>query len=333
LGCLKLSYYEQETERNAFTMYSINSKLTLKNTAENARSYLVFGALMPGRSFNAGSYRYGFNGQEKTNELVGSNNHYTAPFWEYNPRVVHRWQLDPRPNSSFSPYAIMQGNPIMFSDPMGDSVRSNQEGFNDINNALNLSLDNRSPFGFDQKNEVLTFDGNFDRKSFSGKQLELIDRFAASVTSKNHDATVVKVGTDDPIADLGGGTLRNIEATGFTQTTFFREEKTRFITSSTTNIYYSGNPVIKIDGEFQNAKSWYVGLTLLHEIGGHLYENITNLYLSRDFRNINVERFEKNVIREIFKHDGISPVGGDEVKHPRSEEFKDFKHRIDQLSK
>jgi len=40
MGCRKLTYYKQETERNEFRMYSVKKSLTLKNSAENAGSYL-----------------------------------------------------------------------------------------------------------------------------------------------------------------------------------------------------------------------------------------------------------------------------------------------------
>jgi hypothetical protein len=71
------------------------------------------------------SYPYGFNGQERVDEVSGSGAHTTAPFWEYDTRAVHRWNLDPRPVTSISPYAIMQGNPIWYSDPLGDTIRIN----------------------------------------------------------------------------------------------------------------------------------------------------------------------------------------------------------------
>jgi len=82
--------------------------------------------LTVGRSWSVGSeYRYGWNTQERTDEVSGSGNHYTALFWEYSPRVVQRWNLDPKPNPSFSPYAIMQGNPIWYTDHLGDTVAFN----------------------------------------------------------------------------------------------------------------------------------------------------------------------------------------------------------------
>jgi len=37
-----------------------------------------------------GGYRYGFNGQEKSDEIKGEGNSYTALFWEYDPRIGRR---------------------------------------------------------------------------------------------------------------------------------------------------------------------------------------------------------------------------------------------------
>src|SRR5690606_247926 len=71
----------------------------------------------------AEGYRYGFNTQERVDEIAGKGNHYTAEFWEYDPRAVLRWNTDPKPHPSWSPYSIIQGNPIMYSDPYGDTVK------------------------------------------------------------------------------------------------------------------------------------------------------------------------------------------------------------------
>ena len=77
---------------------------------------------MPGRSFTAGTgYRYGFNGQEKVNEINGEGNHNTALFWEYDTRFGRRWNLDPKLQVDISDYAAMGGNPILFSDFLGDT--------------------------------------------------------------------------------------------------------------------------------------------------------------------------------------------------------------------
>ena len=66
------------------------------------------------------SYLFGFNGQEKDNELYGEGNAYTAEFWEYDPRIGRRWNLDPVFNPIESPYATFHNGPIFYSDPNGD---------------------------------------------------------------------------------------------------------------------------------------------------------------------------------------------------------------------
>ncbi|MDQ3191693.1 MAG: hypothetical protein M3Q58_08875 [Bacteroidota bacterium] len=95
-------------------------------------NYSTFGAQMPGRSFNSTDYRYGFNGMEKTDEISGSGNHYTAEFWEYDPRTARRWNIDPVVKPWESSYATFLGNPILFIDPNGDDpstdVTKNEDG-------------------------------------------------------------------------------------------------------------------------------------------------------------------------------------------------------------
>lgn len=57
-----------------------------------------------------------------SNEIKGIGNSYTAEFWEYDPRLGRRWNLDPRPNVSISPYATLSNNPIWFNDIKGDTT-------------------------------------------------------------------------------------------------------------------------------------------------------------------------------------------------------------------
>lgn len=90
MGCLKLIYREEKPTLKV-----------LKNTFTS-------------------SYRYGFNGQEKTDEISGNGNHYTAEFWEYDPRTGRRWNLDPVVKPWESGYAVMGGNPIWNKDVNGD---------------------------------------------------------------------------------------------------------------------------------------------------------------------------------------------------------------------
>ncbi len=76
---------------------------------------------MPGRGYSAGTgYRYGFNNQESTPEIAPNTN--TAEYWQYDARVARRWNLDPRPNVSISPYNTFASNPIRYLDNLGDSI-------------------------------------------------------------------------------------------------------------------------------------------------------------------------------------------------------------------
>ncbi|MCC5915993.1 MAG: hypothetical protein JJU02_01565 [Cryomorphaceae bacterium] len=68
----------------------------------------------------AGLYRYGFSTQEKVDEVKDSGGHYTAEFWEYDPRLGRRWNLDPVVVAWESSYAVFRNNPIVLNDPDGD---------------------------------------------------------------------------------------------------------------------------------------------------------------------------------------------------------------------
>jgi hypothetical protein len=74
---------------------------------------------------NGKKYRYGFNGQEKDNEIAGEGNIYTAEFWQYDSRLGRRWNMDPRPNPSQSVYVCFGNNPIWLVDLYGDTISVN----------------------------------------------------------------------------------------------------------------------------------------------------------------------------------------------------------------
>ena len=73
-------------------------------------------------------YRFGFNTQEKDDEVYGKGNLNTALFWEYDTRLGRRWNLDPKPNAAISLYATFNNNPIWYADPLGDTTRLSFDG-------------------------------------------------------------------------------------------------------------------------------------------------------------------------------------------------------------
>jgi RHS repeat-associated protein len=74
-----------------------NSSLIDHYTADvvSASDYYPFGMLMPGRKFESGEYRYGFNGKENDDELKGEGNQQDYGFRIYDPRLGKFLSVDP----------------------------------------------------------------------------------------------------------------------------------------------------------------------------------------------------------------------------------------------
>ena len=105
----------------------------------SSQDYYPFGMLM--RSSNPNAYRFGMNGQEKSDELTGiTGSHYRAMFWEYNAITGRRWNLDPKPKAWESWYSTFGGNPILNSDLLGDfSPPVHSEMINNSSSTIKLS--------------------------------------------------------------------------------------------------------------------------------------------------------------------------------------------------
>ena len=117
MGCLKL-----DISKNYEPLLRVVGKnLTTKKGVVN---YYPGGSIMPGRSFAANSYRYGFNkGSEKDDEITGvTGSHFTTKFREGDTRLLRWWSVDPKADLQpwQSPYNYMDGNPITKNDPDGD---------------------------------------------------------------------------------------------------------------------------------------------------------------------------------------------------------------------
>lgn len=86
--------------------------------------YYPFGMPMPGRNGSLGSYRYGFNGHEKDDEVGGLGASYSAKFWQYDSRIGRRWNIDPIIKIHESPYLVNHGDPVNYFDPDGADGRT-----------------------------------------------------------------------------------------------------------------------------------------------------------------------------------------------------------------
>jgi RHS repeat-associated protein len=93
-----------------------------------AHNYYPFGFTMPGRTYENVKYRYGFQGMENEDNLLGENNSYTTEYRQYDPRVGRWLSVDPKAGlfSSHSPYNAMLNNPLVFTDVKGaDPINDN----------------------------------------------------------------------------------------------------------------------------------------------------------------------------------------------------------------
>ena len=90
----------------------------------SASDYYPFGLGMKGRNFSDSTYRYGFSGMEKDNEIKGSGNSYDFGARIYDPRIGRWWSVDFLSDSypNVAPYMYALNNPIFFIDADGDVV-------------------------------------------------------------------------------------------------------------------------------------------------------------------------------------------------------------------
>lgn len=90
----------------------------------SASDYYPFGMILPERTFNDSSLRYGFSGKEKLSEIKRKDNTYDFGARLYDPRLGRWLSIDPLQSkyASYSTYNFALNSPIMFSDPDGNVV-------------------------------------------------------------------------------------------------------------------------------------------------------------------------------------------------------------------
>ena len=88
----------------------------------SAQGYEAFGSLLPGRNYSSGSYRFGFNGQERDDEILGSSgSSYAFEFRLHDSRVGRFWSVDPVivDFPFYSPYQFAGNSPVLSMDIEG----------------------------------------------------------------------------------------------------------------------------------------------------------------------------------------------------------------------
>jgi RHS repeat-associated protein len=121
-----LSTFHMTIDNVIVTQYENKSQPMYTAQLMSLTDYYAFGAPMPGRNYvAANSYRYGFNGQEKDNEVYGEGNEYDFGARVYDPRVSRFFSIDPYTNvfPYNTPYSFAINCPTLFVDEEGGKPR------------------------------------------------------------------------------------------------------------------------------------------------------------------------------------------------------------------
>ena len=159
-----------------------------------------FGMVMPNRSWVAASaegYRFGFNTQEKNEEVYGNGNLYSAEFWQYNPRLGRRWNIDYWSYSFESPYSVLGNNPVLNIDILGNKWK-NPADDGSIANEIISSIDQRiqtlnsKAAKYEEKASKYAYKGKLEK---ANKQLSKADELRqGAVELNNSKIEIIEMG-------------------------------------------------------------------------------------------------------------------------------------------
>jgi hypothetical protein len=128
---------------NVLSVVSDDAPVSSQADLVCSNDYFPFGSQMLERAFSSGVYRFGFNTQERTDEIAGVGNHNTALFWEYDTRLGRRWNLDPEDQISFSNYSCLGLNPNLNNDIKGNKWKTTEGKDSDKSKADETRIDLR----------------------------------------------------------------------------------------------------------------------------------------------------------------------------------------------
>jgi RHS repeat-associated protein len=103
-----------------------------------------FGSLVPNRHASSDSYRYGFQGQEKDDELKGEGNSLNYTFRMHDPRVGRFFTRDPLEKSYpwYTPYQFSGNKVIQFIELEGLEEAPSQAQMNEFMSGKKLDMNN-----------------------------------------------------------------------------------------------------------------------------------------------------------------------------------------------
>ena len=116
MGCRKLTYYQPERILKESSLFLEKGLEKSGKPLKMVLDYFTFGMTMPGRTFNSSEYRYGFQGQEKDDEIKGEGNSINFKYRVQDPRLGRFFSIDPltRDYPFYTPYSF-SGNRVIDS--------------------------------------------------------------------------------------------------------------------------------------------------------------------------------------------------------------------------
>ncbi|NSL88113.1 hypothetical protein ECE50_014795 [Chitinophaga sp. Mgbs1] len=259
-------------------------------TITSMTDYAPFGMQLSTRAWSLGTdrYRYGFNGQERSDEIKGEGNSYTAKFWEYDPRAGRRWNLDPTPTIGISEYSTFRNNPISYTDVYGDTAVLNM-GKNDEMRYVGgswISTANRSAV-----NIANIKDANIKRLASDYNTLNGIADFNMVTSIINRKKNIVNL--------IGGGGP-NTQGSETAAVKYFSELASGIQTPQIDVHSIANDPQDKtlFEGKKSHAVPTYIALG--HELG-HVWDILTNSPRAFNFTQApnvspNISYSEKNAM-------------------------------------
>src|SRR5690606_16090171 len=113
MGCQKLTYYQEPAIGASWRIFTPDKEKTV-STSNFCIDYYTFGMQMPNRNGSTDDYRYGFQGQEKDDEVKGEGNSINYKYRMHDPRIGRFFAVDPLapyyPHNS--PYAFSENRVI-----------------------------------------------------------------------------------------------------------------------------------------------------------------------------------------------------------------------------
>ncbi|WP_338356624.1 RHS repeat-associated core domain-containing protein [Yeosuana marina] len=123
------------SDRNLATPETTNTTIAFKETDIKVyNDYYPYGMVLENRN-EAINYRFGFQGQEKDDEVKGKSNSYNTFYRQYDSRIARWTSIDPITHHQMSQYQSYDNNPLYWTDSRGSSTDSTTVKKNSANHS------------------------------------------------------------------------------------------------------------------------------------------------------------------------------------------------------